>query len=132
VQWKLKFKVPVGFTWRVERHIDSLDIYVKKPEEKEWKEVVVEKELLESWGGYGRDCGGARYRIAIKPKDEFLPIALGEWSYQACTPTASPIQNYAITEIRFESVCDVKIVYSNVEITFLVRDTSEFIVEEDQ
>jgi hypothetical protein len=79
-----------------------------------------------------RECGGARYRIAIKPKGGFLPIALGEWSYQACTPTASPIQNYAITEIRFESVCDVKIVYSNVEITFLVRDTSEFIVEEDQ
>jgi len=46
MQWKLKFKVPIGYVWRVEKHVDSLEIYVKKPEEKEWKGVVIEKE---SW-----------------------------------------------------------------------------------
>jgi hypothetical protein len=131
VQWKLKFKVPVGFTWRVERHIDSLEIRVKKPEEKEWKEVVVEKEVLESWGGMWRECGGTRYRIAIRPKDGFLPVALGEHSYQACIPSAPSIKSYAVTEIKFISICDIKIVYSDVEFVFLVRDTSEFVVNED-
>jgi hypothetical protein len=128
---KFKFKVPIGFTWRVEKHINSLAIYVKKPEAKEWEEAVIEKELVNSWGGYGSECGGATYRIAIKTKNEILPVAIGEWSYQACIPNVK-IKNYAITVLKFSSICDIKIVYSNVEITFLVRDISEFIVKEDQ
>jgi hypothetical protein len=130
--WKLKYKVPIGFTWRVEKHIDSLDIYVKRPEEKEWEGVIVEKELVNSWGGYGRECGGARYLIKIKPKSHWLPVAVGEHSYQACIPSAPAIKNYAVTEIRFDSICDIKIFYDNVEVIFYVRDLSEFIVKEDQ
>jgi hypothetical protein len=131
MKWSLKFKVPIGFTWRVEKHINSLTIYVKKPEAKEWEEVVIEKELVNSWGGYGRECGGARYLVRVKPKDGLLPVAIGEYSYQACIPSAPSIKNYAVTEIRFVSICDIKIAFSNAEFVFLVRDTSEFIVNED-
>jgi len=124
--WKLKYKVPVGFTYAIQKHIDNIEIKVKKPEEKEWKEVIVEKELLESWGGYYKECGGARYRFVIKAKDGILPVAVGEYSYQACIPSAPSIRNYAITELKFETVCDVKIAYGNVEITFFVRYLNEF------
>jgi hypothetical protein len=138
VGWKLKYRVPIGYSHTFRWHIDSLAFFVKATDEKEseWKEAVVEKELITSWGGYGRECGGARYRILIKPPRDskklapYLPVAVGEYQYQACTPAASTIQTYAVTEIRFVSVCDVKIVYSDVEFTFLVRDTSEFIVED--
>ena len=126
MMWKIKYKVPVGFVWTVQKHIDSLEIQVKKPEENVWREAIVEKELLESWGGYGRDCGGGRYAIKIKHPDIILPVAEGVWTYQACIPTVPSVKNYAITELKFEMPCDIKIVYDDVEVTFLVRDISEF------
>ena len=126
--WKLRYKVPIGFTYTVRRHIDNIEIKVKKPEEKEeeWREAIVEKELLESWGGYYKDCGGARYRLVIKAKDD--PVAVGEYSYQACVPTV-PFKNYAITELKFITPCDVRLTYGNVEITFFVRYLNEFLNE---
>jgi hypothetical protein len=128
--WKLKYKVPVGFTWWVEKHIDSLDIYVKKPDTEKWEEAIVEKELVNSWGGYGRECGGARYAIRVKHPDIVLSVATGEHSYQACIPSVPSIRNYAITVLRFEMPCDIKISYDNVEMTFLVRYINEFEVNE--
>jgi hypothetical protein len=126
--WKLKYKVPVGFTFTIQKHIDNIEIQVKKPEESEWKEAIIEKELLESWGGMWRECGGARYLVRVKPRDGILPVASGEYSYQACIPSAPSIRNYAITELKFEMLCDVKIVYDDVEVTFLVRYINEFAV----
>jgi hypothetical protein len=124
--WKLKYKVPVGFTYTIQKHIDSIEIKVKKPKENVWEEATIEKELLESWGGMWRDCGGARYLIRVKPKDGILPVAVGEYSYQACVPSAPSIKNYAITELKFETPCDIRIIYNDVEITFFVRYINEF------
>jgi hypothetical protein len=128
--WKLKYKVPIGFVFTIQKHVDNLEIRVKKPEENEWKEAIVEKELVQSWGGYGSECGGSRYLVRVKPRDEILSVATGEHSYQACTPSAPAIKNYAVTEIRFEMPCDIKISYDNVEMTFLVRYINEFEVNE--
>jgi hypothetical protein len=131
MKWNLKFKVPIGFTYTIQRHVNSLDIYVKQPDTETWEEVIVEKELLESWGGYGRVCGGARYLIKIKPKSHWLPVAIGEYSYQACIPSMPSIKNYAVTELRFNSVCDIKIIHNDgTEIIFYVRDISEFIIKD--
>jgi hypothetical protein len=124
--WKLKYKVPVGFTYTIQRHIDSIEIKVKKPEENVWREAIVERELLESWGGYGRDCGGASYKVRIKHPDIVLSVAEGLWSYQACIPSVPNVKNYAITELKFEMPCDIRIIYDDVEVTFLVRYLNEF------
>jgi len=126
--WKLKYKVPVGFTYTIQKHIDNIEILVKKPDESEWKEAIVEKEQIDTWGGMWHDCGGARYLVRVV-KDRLL-VAVGEHSYQACIPSVPSIRNYAITELRFEMPCDIKIVYDNVEITFLVRYINEFAVDE--
>jgi hypothetical protein len=125
-KYELKYKVPVDFTFVVQRHIDSISIYVKRPEEKEWKEAIVEKELLESWGGYGSDCGGARYTVRVKHPDVILPIVIGEYSYQACTPRMPDIKNYARVELKFITQCDVRIATDKAIYTFFVRYLNEF------
>jgi hypothetical protein len=123
---ELRYKVPVDFTFVVQRHIDSLEIQVKKPEERVWRKATIEKELLESWGGMWHDCGGSRYAIRVKHPDIVLPIAIGEWSYQACTPRMPNIKNYAYTELRFTTECDVRIVTDEVTYVFFVRYLNEF------
>jgi hypothetical protein len=124
----LKYKVPVGFEFWLEKSIDSLEIYVKKPNEEAWKEAIVEKKVIESWGGMWKECGGSRYVVRVRHPDMALPVAEGEYSYQACTPNVPQVKNYAMTELRFVTECDIKIEVDGVTYVFFVRYLNEFMV----
>jgi len=123
------YKVPIGFTYTLPWHLDSLEFYVL--DEGKWQKATVEKEVIESWGGYGKECGGTTYRIKIIKPSKILPVAVGYYSYQVCTPRVPDIKNYAVVELRFEDISDVRVVidclYCEREIIFKVRDLSEFI-----
>jgi hypothetical protein len=125
-RYVLRYKVPTDFEFTIQKHLDSVEIFAKEPEEKEWKKAEIVKELLESWGGMWRDCGGARYRIAIKVKDRVLPVAIGEYSYQACIPGAPQVKNYAMTVLKFVTACDVMLKIDDMTYIFYVRYLNEF------
>jgi hypothetical protein len=123
MRYELKYKVPVNFTFTIQKHLDSLTIYVKKPTEEVWREATIIKELIEFWGGMWRDCGGSRYKVVVK--DE-VTVADGEYSYQVCIPTTPSIQNYAMTSLRFITECDIKIETDRATYIFFVRYLNEF------
>jgi hypothetical protein len=125
-RYELKYRVPVGFEFWLEKSIDSLEIYVKKPNEEAWKEAIVEKKVIESWGGMWKECGGSRYVVRVRHPDMALPVAEGEHSYQACIPTAPKIKNYALTTLKFLTLCDMKIITNKVTYVFHVRYLHEF------
>jgi hypothetical protein len=128
MKYVLKYKVPVDFSFIIQKHINSLKIFAKKPNREQWKEAIIEKKMLDSWGGMWRECGGATYKVTIKSEDSILPVAEGIWSYQACTPNVSQVKNYAMTELRFVTECDMKIEVDDVMYVFFVRYLNEFMV----
>jgi hypothetical protein len=119
------YKVPKNFVFSIPKHIDNITIKIRENPNDEWRDAEVVKEVVESWGGYGKSCGGSRYLIRIKPKGGYT-VAIGEYSYQACIPTEPSVKNYVYTDIKFLWKCDIMIEYDNKRIIFHVTDLREF------